>query len=108
MPLAEGREAMEKHGVQLLVLAHKFRVGWLKRACEVEVARQLKPKSAIDVLQIARLCDASRLYQSCLGLVSKDFDSVLKSDGWRFLERHDLRLQLEIMRFLEATDQVRS
>lgn len=105
---AQGKEAMEKYGVQVLVLAHKYRIGWLKRECEIEVGKELKPKCAIDVLQIARLCDASRLYQKCLSLISRDFDSVLKSDAWGFVQRNDPRLELQILLFLQETEQVRT
>lgn len=103
---AEGKDAMEKYGVQLLVLAHKFRIEWLKRACEAEVSREVRPESAVDLLQIAKLCGASRLWQRCLSFVSKEFESVLESDGWRFVQRHDPRLELEILQFVQAADQV--
>ena len=97
---------MEQYGVQLMVLAHKFRIDWLKKGCEIEVGRQLNAESAVDVLQIARLCDAASLCQKCLRLVSKEFAAVQMSDGWRFVRMNDPRLELEVLQFLRDTDQV--
>ena len=98
---------MKQYGVQLMVLAHKFRIDWLKKGCEIEVGRQLNAESAVDVLQIARLCDAASLCQKCLRLMSKEFAAVQMSDGWRFVQMNDPRLELAILQFLQDTDQVK-
>jgi len=97
---------MGEYGVQLMVLAHKFRIDWLKKGCEIEVGRQLNAESAVDVLQVARLCNAMSLCHKCLRLISKEFSSVQISDGWRFVQMNDPRLELEILQYIHDTDQV--
>ncbi|ONK58182.1 uncharacterized protein A4U43_C09F9180 [Asparagus officinalis] len=104
---AEAKETMEKYGIQLLVLAHKYRIDWLKKACEAEIIRNLKPESAVDILQIARLCDSPRLCQRCFTLISNEFPSVQKSDAWRFVHLNDPRLEIEILQFVEQSEQRR-
>nr|CAD1837158.1 unnamed protein product [Ananas comosus var. bracteatus] len=98
-------EAMERHGVQLLALAHKYRVGWLKRASEAGVAARLTPERVADALKIAKLCDAPRLFHRCLRLAAKDFSAVQTSDGWRFVRRHDPALELEFLQLLQDAQQ---
>jgi hypothetical protein len=93
------------HGPQLLALAHAYRVGWLKRAAEAAVsARWLTADRAVDMLKLARLCDAPRLYARCARLAAKDFAAVEASDGWRFARRHDPALELELLQLLEDAD----
>ncbi|VAH48853.1 unnamed protein product [Triticum turgidum subsp. durum] len=61
----EEEELVGAHGAQLLTLAHAYRVGWLKRAAEAAVSARLTPERAVDMLKLARLCDARRLYLRC-------------------------------------------
>jgi hypothetical protein len=102
----EIEDVMDQHCLQLLAMSHKYRVPWLKRRCEAAVAVQLTPDKAIDVLKLAKLCNAPRLYQQCVQLVAKDFLAVQESDGWKFVQRHDMALELEILQFLEDSDKV--
>jgi hypothetical protein len=101
----EIEDVLDQHCLQLLAMSHKYRVPWLKRSCEAAVAVQLTPDKAIDVLKLAKLCDAPRLYQRCMQLVAKDFLAVQESDGWKFVQRHDLSLELEILQYLEDSDE---
>ncbi|KAE8811421.1 Histone acetyltransferase HAC5 [Hordeum vulgare] len=101
----EEEELVGAHGTQLLALAHAYRVGWLKLAAEAAVSARLTPERAVDMLKLARLCDARRLYLRCARLAAKDFSAVERSDGWRFARRHDAALQLELLRLLEDADQ---
>ncbi|KAG1331376.1 BTB/POZ and TAZ domain-containing protein 2 [Cocos nucifera] len=101
----EGEEAMEKYGMHLLVLSHAYQVKWLKRRCEGGVAARLRVEVVVDVLKLAKLCDAPRLYQRCMRLVAKDFASVIQSEGWCFIRRHDPLLEKEILHFIEDADQ---
>uniref|UniRef100_A0A0E0DFB4 BTB domain-containing protein n=1 Tax=Oryza meridionalis TaxID=40149 RepID=A0A0E0DFB4_9ORYZ len=103
----EDEEVVTAHGPQLLALSHAYRIGWLKRAAEASVTARLTPEHAVDMLKLARLCDAPRLYLRCARLAAKDFAAVERSDGWRFARRHDAALELEILQLLEDADQRR-
>ncbi|TVU15543.1 hypothetical protein EJB05_39068 [Eragrostis curvula] len=92
-------------GAALLALAHAHRVGWLKRAAEAAVSARLTPDRAVDMLKLARLCDAPLLRLACARLAGKDFAAVERSDGYRFARRHDPALELELLRMLEDADQ---
>ncbi|KAM3368128.1 hypothetical protein ACQJBY_016593 [Aegilops geniculata] len=98
-------EAVGANWAQLLALAHAYRVGWLKRAAEAAVSARLTPERAVDMLKLARLCDAPRLYTRCARLAAKEFAAVEQSDGWRFARRHDAALELELLTLLEDADQ---
>uniref|UniRef100_A0A0D9W6B7 BTB domain-containing protein n=1 Tax=Leersia perrieri TaxID=77586 RepID=A0A0D9W6B7_9ORYZ len=103
----EDDETVTAHAPQLLALSHVYRVGWLKRAAEASMAARLTPEHAVDMLKLARLCDAPRLYLRCTRLAAKDFAAVELSDGWRFARRHDAALELEVLQLLEDADQRR-
>ncbi|KAL5216604.1 hypothetical protein ABZP36_008005 [Zizania latifolia] len=103
----EEEEMVTAHGPQLLALSHAYRVGWLKRAAEASVTARLTPEHAVDMLKLARLCDAPRLYLRCARLAAKDFSAVERSDGWCFARRHDAALELEILQLLEDADRRR-
>ncbi|XP_066348072.1 BTB/POZ and TAZ domain-containing protein 1-like [Miscanthus floridulus] len=103
--VAPGMEQLvAAHGPQLLALAHAYRVGWLKRAAEAAVSARLTADRAVDMLKLARLCYAPRLYTRCARLADKDFAAVEASDGWRFARRHDPALELELLQLLEDAD----
>ncbi|XP_062186265.1 BTB/POZ and TAZ domain-containing protein 1-like [Phragmites australis] len=104
----EEEEVVGAHGAQLLALAHAYRVPWLKRAAEAAVSARLTADRAVDILKLARLCDAPRLYLRCARLAAKDFSAVERSDGWRFACRHDPALELELLQLLEDADQRRA
>ncbi|KAJ6841491.1 BTB/POZ and TAZ domain-containing protein 2-like [Iris pallida] len=102
----EGKEAIERYGIHLLALSHKYGVEWLKRGCEAGLAERLSAAvEVVDVLRVAKLCNASRLYQRCMRLISEDFASVQQLESWRFVQKNDPRLELEILQFLQDTDQ---
>ncbi|CAL9085212.1 unnamed protein product [Musa acuminata var. zebrina] len=103
----EAKEAMERHGMALLALSHAYRVRWLKRRCEAGLAAWLSAARAMDVLKLARLCDAPRLHQRCLRLVAADFAAVQESEGWRFVQKRDPALELEVLQFVQETAQRR-
>ncbi|RRT35542.1 hypothetical protein B296_00047908 [Ensete ventricosum] len=102
----EAEEEMERHGMALLALSHAYRMRWLKRRCEAGVAARLSAVKVMDVLKLARLCDAPRLYQRCMRLVAKDSEAVRQSEGWRFVQKHDPGLEMEVLQFLQETSQV--
>ncbi|RWR96986.1 BTB/POZ and TAZ domain-containing protein 1-like protein [Cinnamomum micranthum f. kanehirae] len=100
-------EMMERHGIQLLVLSHVYQVRELKRACEVGLAGKLTAENVVDVLQLARECDAPYLSIRCMKFISKDFKEVEKTEGWRFLQDHDPWFELHILQFLDEAEKSR-
>ncbi|CAM0904137.1 unnamed protein product [Alopecurus aequalis] len=100
-------EVVGAHGPQLLALAHAYRVGWLKQAAEASVSARLTPDRVVDMLKLARLCDAPRLYLRCARLADKEFAAIELSEGWRFARRHDAALELELLKLMEVADQRR-
>ncbi|XP_020586620.1 BTB/POZ and TAZ domain-containing protein 1-like [Phalaenopsis equestris] len=106
-PLPEETAAMKLYGVQLLVLSHSYRIGWLKRRCEAAVGKQVESDDAVDVMKLAQLCDAPKLRQRCLAVAAKDFAALQRTEGWRFVQKHDPRLELEILQFMEEGEQRR-
>lgn len=97
-------EDMEKYGVHLLALSHVYSVPRLKRACGAALAAQLSVENVVDLLQLARLCDAPYLRVKCMNLLAKDFKVVEKTEGWRFLQDHDPLLELELLQFLDEAE----
>lgn len=99
---------MEKYGIHLLALSHVYLVPQLKQRCTRALIRRLTAESVVDVLQLARLFDAPDLYIKCLKLVHAHFKSVEATEGWKFLQNHDPWLELEILRFMDEAELVRS
>ncbi|KAH9614284.1 hypothetical protein KSS87_020348 [Heliosperma pusillum] len=97
-------EDMDKYGVHLLALSHVFSVPSLKQKCTKGLAIGLTIENVIDVLQLARLCDAPDLYLKGLKLVACKFMAVRMTEGWRFLQKHDHLLELEILQFIHEVE----
>jgi hypothetical protein len=103
----EEEDDMEKHAVQVLVLAHAYQVPWLKRACEGAIGARLNADSVVDVLQLADLCDAPRLHLRCARLLAKEFAAVERTEAWRFLQENDPWQELHVLQRLHEADMVR-
>ncbi|XP_057534624.1 BTB/POZ and TAZ domain-containing protein 1 [Amaranthus tricolor] len=97
-------EEMKKYGIHLLALSHVYSVPKLKQGCTKALADGLMVENAIDVLQLARLCDAPDLYLKAIKLVATKFKAVEKTEGWKFLQKHDPWLELEILQFMEEDE----
>ncbi|XP_073143309.1 BTB/POZ and TAZ domain-containing protein 1-like [Henckelia pumila] len=97
-------EELEKHGIHLLVLSHVYLVPQLKQICVKGLAERVTVDNAIDVLQLASLCDAPHLYLKCMNFLSNNFESIEKTEGWKFMQKHDPRLELEILQFIDETE----
>lgn len=95
---------MENYGIHLLALSHVFMVAQLKRRCTKGLSRRLTVDNVVDVLQLARLCDAPDLYLSCVRLLSSNFRTVEESEGWKFLQKNDPYLELEILQFMDEAE----
>ncbi|KAL5544032.1 hypothetical protein UlMin_007816 [Ulmus minor] len=97
-------EHLEKYGIHLLALSHVYLVPELKQMCKKDLGQRLTTENVVDVLQLARLCDAPDLYLKCMKLVSLHFKAVESTEGWKFLQEHDPWLELEILQFMDETE----
>ncbi|KAL0364493.1 UNVERIFIED_CONTAM: BTB/POZ and TAZ domain-containing protein 1 [Sesamum angustifolium] len=97
-------EQMEKFGIHLLALAHVYSVPQLKQRCTRGLVQRLTVDNVVDVLQLARLCDAPDLQLKCMKLLSNNFKAVEETEGWKFLQNHDPYLELEILQFIDETE----
>ncbi|KAA8542191.1 hypothetical protein F0562_023343 [Nyssa sinensis] len=97
-------EEMEKYGIHLLALSHVFLVPQLKQRCTKGLAERLTIENVVDVLQLARLCDAPDLHLKCMKLLSNKIKAVQKTEGWKFLQDHDPWLELEILQFIDEIE----
>ncbi|CAL5372871.1 unnamed protein product [Camellia sinensis] len=97
-------EELDKFGIHLLAVSHVFLVPQLKQRCTKALAERLTIDNVVDVLQLARLCDAPDLYLRCMKLASNDVKSVEKTEGWKFLQDHDPWLELQILQFIDETE----
>ncbi|KAL8143985.1 hypothetical protein V2J09_017017 [Rumex salicifolius] len=97
-------EEKEKYAVHLLALSHVYSVPQLKQKCSKTLSECLTVENVIDMLQLARLFDASDLHLKSLNLVSAKFKAVEKTEGWKFLIKHDPWLELEILQFIDETE----
>ncbi|KAI5665041.1 hypothetical protein M9H77_24364 [Catharanthus roseus] len=97
-------EQMQKYGIHLLALSHVYLVPQLKQRCTRGLGGRLTIENVVDVLQLARLCDAPDLYLKCMKLLSSNFKSVEQTEGWKFLQNHDPWLELEILQFIDEAE----
>ncbi|MFS7973793.1 putative histone acetyltransferase [Helianthus anomalus] len=89
---------MEEHVLSLLVLSHSYVVPRLKRECEGQLEHKyLNVDNAIDVFQLALLCDAPRLGIICHRLILKNFKAASLSDGWKAMKESHPILEKELL-----------
>ncbi|XP_076902941.1 BTB/POZ and TAZ domain-containing protein 1-like [Bidens hawaiensis] len=97
-------EDMEKFGIHLLTLAHVYMIPQLKTQCSKALIGWLTIENVVDVLQLARLCDAPDLYLKCMKLISSRFKPIEETEGWKFLQNNDPFLELEILKFIDESE----
>ena len=97
---------MDKYGMHLLALSHVYLVPQLKQRCVTGLAERVTEESVVDVLQLARLCDAPDLYLKCVKLLTYRFEAVERTEGWRFLQKRDPALELDIVCLIEEHENV--
>lgn len=95
---------MDKYGMHLLALSHVYMVPQLKQRCTKGLAQRLNAENVVDVLQLARLCDAPDLRLRCMKLLTNNFKVVEKTEGWKFLTKHDPWLELDILHFMDESE----
>lgn len=81
----------------LLVLSHTYVVPQLKRVCECWLERRLiNTENAVDIFQLALLCDAPRLSLISHRFVLAKFKAVSSTDGWRVMKESHPVLEKEL------------
>ncbi|XP_047338248.1 BTB/POZ and TAZ domain-containing protein 3 [Impatiens glandulifera] len=98
-------EEMEKFVLHLLVLSHSYSVTPLKNVCVNFLEHNwLDMENVIDVLQLAKKCDAPRLSLICVRLIVKNFKTVASTEGWKVMKRVDPALEQEILEYVVEFD----
>ncbi|KAJ0231314.1 BTB/POZ and TAZ domain-containing protein 1 [Hirschfeldia incana] len=95
---------MENYGIHLLALSHVYMVTQLKQRCTKGVGERVTAENVVDVLQLARLCDAPGLCLKCMRLIHSKFKTVEQTEGWKFLQEHDPFLELDILQFIDDAE----
>lgn len=90
------------------MLAHSFSVTSLKKICIKLILEQgwLTTENAIDVLQLARKCDAPRLSLFCVRLIVNDFKTVSSTEGWKVMKVSNPALEQELLESVVEADSV--
>lgn len=101
------KEEMKKFVLQLLVLSHSYSVPSLKRVC-IYLLEQgwLSKENVVDVLQLARNCDAPRLSLICVRMVVKDFKAISSTEGWKVMKQVNPALEQELLESVVEADSV--
>jgi hypothetical protein len=100
---------MKEHPLHLLVLSHVFSMPSLKTVCVDQLERGfLAPDNVVDMLQLARLCDAPRLALACVRMVIEDFKTISLTDGWKVMRRANPSMEQELLESLVEADTVSS
>lgn len=76
------------------VCIHHLEQGWLNK------------ENVIDMLQLARNCDAPRLVLVCLRLIIRDFKSISSTEGWKVMKRANPALEQELLESVVEADTV--
>ncbi|XP_021774785.1 BTB/POZ and TAZ domain-containing protein 3-like isoform X1 [Chenopodium quinoa] len=98
-------EDMKKFVLHLLVLSHFFVVPLLKRVCMRYLENNwLNTENVIDVLQLARQCDAPRLTFVCIRMVVRHFKTVASTEGWKVMRRVNPALEQELLEAVVEAD----
>ncbi|KAL6527165.1 hypothetical protein OROGR_016255 [Orobanche gracilis] len=98
-------EEMNKYVLHLLVLSHSYAVPSLKRVCEHFLERGwLTKENVIDVLQLAKSCDAPRLALVCMRMVMTDFKCISTTEAWKVMKRCNPSLEQELLESVVETD----
>ncbi|KAG5393052.1 hypothetical protein IGI04_023015 [Brassica rapa subsp. trilocularis] len=97
-------DELEKYGIHLLALSHVYMVANLKQRCSRGVVDGLTAENVVDVLQLARLCDAPDVCLKSMRLIQSQFKTVEQTEGWKFLQEHDPVLELDILQFIDDSE----
>ncbi|KAK7302179.1 hypothetical protein RJT34_13061 [Clitoria ternatea] len=97
-------EDMYKFGMHLLALSHVYSVTRLKQRCIKGIGERVSTENVVDVLQLARLCDAPDLYLKSVKFLVSNLKLVKETEGWKFLQKHDPLLELDILNLMDEQE----
>ncbi|KAJ6711999.1 BTB/POZ AND TAZ DOMAIN-CONTAINING PROTEIN 3 [Salix purpurea] len=98
-------DEMKRFVLHLLVLSHSYSVSSLKRVClDLLEHDYLTKENVIDILQLARSCDAPQLSFICVRMVVKDLKSVSLTEGWKVMRRANPSLEQELVESVVKAD----
>ncbi|XP_041026325.1 BTB/POZ and TAZ domain-containing protein 3-like isoform X1 [Juglans microcarpa x Juglans regia] len=98
-------EEMKRYVLHLMVLSHCYSVPSLKRVCIYILERGwLTKENVIDVLQLARNCDAPRLTFICVRIIIRNFKTIPLTEGWRVMKRVNPALEQELLECVVEAD----
>lgn len=98
---------MKNFALHLLVLSHSYCVPSLKKVCIRSLEQALlRTDNVIDLLQLARECDAPRLSLMCIRLVISNFKLVSATEGWKVMKQVDPSLEQELLEAVVEADSV--
>ena len=98
---------MKKFVLHLLVLSHSYSIPSLKKTCISQLEQGwLSKENVIDVLQLARNCDAPRLSFICVRMVVQDFKFISSTEGWKVMKRANPALEQELVESVVEADSV--
>ncbi|KAG6767061.1 hypothetical protein POTOM_028240 [Populus tomentosa] len=96
------KEEMEDYVLHLLVLSHVFVVPALKQICIQQLEHGfLTSENAVDIFQLALLCDAPRLSLICHRMILKDFQEISITEGWKVMKKSHPSLEKELLESLD-------
>ncbi|KAJ4791514.1 BTB/POZ and TAZ domain-containing protein [Rhynchospora pubera] len=96
------QEEMDHYILHLLVLSHVFMVPSLKKLCVQALEKGLlNVDNVIDVLQLSRLCDTSRLSVLCQRMILNDFGLVSATEGWKVMRQSNPLMERELVDLVE-------
>lgn len=100
-----GEREMKKFVLPLLVLSHSYSVPSLRRVCtRLFEQDRLNLDNIIDVLQLGRNCDASRLIVVCIRMIVRNFITISSSEGWEVMRRTNPTLEQELLQYVCDAD----
>lgn len=96
-----------EHILPLLVLSHGYVVPQLKQICERQLENGfITTENAVDIFQLALLCDAPRLTLTCHRFIIKNLKAVVATEGWQVMKESHPILESELLGSMMYDDAV--
>jgi len=81
--------------VDLFKAADRYRLEDLKHICEEELIERVSASNAADTLSLAHKYNAQPLKSFALGMISRNVEEVMRTQGWKELIQTDQTLLME-------------
>lgn len=87
-----------EHVLPLLVLSHVYLVPQLKQICVRHLENGfLTTENAVDIFQLALLCDSPRLTLICHRFIIKNLKAIAVTEGWQVMKESHPILEDELL-----------